>query len=105
MWKSQKPEPPPAVTAVFGGLPNGLDAHLLAMGVVQQRRALLRVNRIADSCFRECCTDMSLTKYLGSGEEQCLRQCVDKYVMLSMSVGGSFVGHLSPATQERKLAV
>ena len=97
MWSSArkaKETPAPAVMGVFGGLPRGLDAHLDAMSTVQQKNALLRVNQVADSCFRQCCTDFSFTKYLGSGEEQCLRNCVDKYLMLSASCGGSFADAL-----------
>ena len=76
-------------------MPRGLEAHLNSMSVVQQRRALLRVNKIADACFRECCTDFGFSKYLGSTEEQCLNSCIDKYVLLSASTGMSFGQYLS----------
>ena len=87
--------------AIFGGLPKGLESKLDEMTVVQQRKVLLNVNKVADSCFRECCTDFSLTKYLGSGEEQCVSRCVDKYLALKATAGGALADHLVDDPQAR----
>jgi hypothetical protein len=64
--------------------------QLHAIDRVQQRRALVRLNAIADSCFDVCVSDMFGTKHLRPGEEECLKQCVDKYLLLSKSVGVAF---------------
>ena len=80
---------------IFGGLPKGLDSRLDEVSEIQRQRALLRINKVADSCFRECCTDFGMTKYLKSGEQECISQCVEKYLMLSTAVGGSFADVLS----------
>ena len=58
------------------------EARLLGMQRKQQARTLIKVNEIADQCFRQCVDDFGFTKYLGSGEEQCLQRCVEKYVTL-----------------------
>ena len=55
---------------------------------------LIRLNQIADSCFDKCVDDFGMTKFLRTGEEDCLRRCVDKYVQLSMSMGVAFASHL-----------
>jgi hypothetical protein len=75
-------------------LPPEVEGQLSGMQHVQQQRVLLRVNHIADSCFRQCITDFSLTKQLASSEEECLRRCVSKYVLLSSIAGGSFAEYL-----------
>ena len=82
-------------TSLFGGVPKGINAHLDDMSEVQQRRVLLHVNKLADSCFRECCTDFGFTKNLGSGEKDCLNSCVEKYVALNAAAGGSFADFLA----------
>lgn len=61
-----------------------------AIGAVQQQRALLRVNELADRCFRECIDDFGLSKHLRSQEEACISACVAKYLVLSTSVGSAF---------------
>ena len=66
----------------------------------QRQRVLLHVNKIADSCFRECITDFGMTKYLRSGEQECLNACVERYVQLSVSVGGSFADFLVREREE-----
>lgn len=63
--------------------------HLQSMQQLQQQRGLLRVNAIADSCFRQCVDDFGFTRQLGSNEEQCLQQCVDKYLKLLQQSSGS----------------
>ena len=86
---------PKSPIAIFGGLPKGLEARLDNMSAVQRQRTLLQLNKVADSCFRECCVDFGMSKYLTSGETECLSSCVEKYVKLSASVGGSFADFLA----------
>ena len=64
--------------------------QLGAIQVIQQQRALKRVNIIADACFRECITDFVFSKHLRASEEACLQRCAEKYLMLSADVGTSF---------------
>lgn len=93
---SSKPTEKNGVLSVFGGLhKKGLEAHMDAMTDVQKRRVLLHVNKMADSCFRECITDLSFTKYLVSGEQECLNHCVEKYVLLNAMSGNSFGSFLA----------
>ena len=93
---SSRPSAPPAsILNAFGGQhKKGLEGHLDALSDVQKRRVLLHVNKFADSCFRECVTDMAFSRYLRSGEHECLNQCVEKYVALSASTGGAFASFL-----------
>lgn len=72
-----------------------LGLQLQYMQSVQQRRALLRVNGLVDTCFDACITDFSLTRQLGSGETECMRSCAAKYLALSEIVGQSFVAVLA----------
>ena len=95
-------QPHPATALFANALSVGLEPHLDNMTVLQRQKALLRVNKVADSCFRECCTDFGLTKYLGNGEEACIERCVDKYVQLSACVGQSFVDTLIGGTPSRE---
>lgn len=67
---------------------------LAGMQVLQSNNALLRVNEIADSCFRVCVDDFGFTKKLGSGELQCLQTCVEKYLLLSQGSGSAFAAAL-----------
>ena len=69
------------------------EARLLGMQRKQQARTLIKVNEIADQCFRQCVDDFGFTKYLGSGEEQCLQRCVEKYVKLLEISGASMPHH------------
>ena len=64
--------------------------QLQAIESVQQQRSLLRVNELADRCFRECIDDFGLTKHLRSHEEACLSRCVEKYLLLSTTAGTTF---------------
>ena len=61
---------------------------------LEDRDALLRVNHIADCCFGACVNDFGLTKKLRSGEEECIRKCVDKYLLLAAGAGNAFAEHL-----------
>ena len=71
--------------------------HLMGLQHAQQQRALLRINAVADSCFRECITDFALTKHLRPTEEQCLQFCVDKYVLLLRTGGLAYASTLEGA--------
>ena len=93
--RTREAAPAASPIAIFGGLPHGLEAHLDRMSAVQRQRVLLHLNKISDSCFRECCVDFGMSKYLSSGETECLGSCVEKYVKLSASVGGSFADFLA----------
>ncbi len=69
--------------------------QLSAIEHVQQQRTLLRVNELADRCFRECIGDFGITKRLRSHEETCLSRCVEKYLLLSAAVGNRFTEELA----------
>ena len=68
---------------------------LIGVQAMQQQEALLRVNSIADRCFHNCIDDFSATKKLRSWEESCIRQCVDKYLLMSSGAGNAFAQHMN----------
>ena len=51
-----------SATAIFGGMPKGIDAHLDRMTESQRQRVLLHVNKIADSMNR---TGLSVLNFKG----------------------------------------
>ena len=51
------------LAALQGYRATGVVDHLESMTAVQQNRALLRVNAVADRCFQECISDFGFTKY------------------------------------------
>ena len=87
---------PESVSA--SSLTPSVQRSLAGVQSVQQRDTLLRVNAIADRCFNVCVDDFGFTKLLRSGEEECLRRCVDKYLLLASGTGSSFAEHLSGPT-------
>ena len=71
-------------------VPRGVSAQLEHMQRSQQDRVLLLVNGLVDRCFDNCVTDFGLSKRLADSEADCMRTCVQKFLILSERAGSTF---------------